>query len=60
MESVSPTQGQVFFEKTQQVLQQPGWTEKERIPKYRTVLGKLFWLLSHDEIRYFHNLYFGT
>lgn len=56
MKFIDPKLGQLLFEKIEEILQQPGLTEKERIPKYRTVLEELFRALTQDAGRYFSNL----
>lgn len=56
MNFIDPKLGELLFEKVEEILQQSGLSEKERIPKYRSILELLFKALTEDAGRYFAGL----
>ncbi len=56
MQYIDRTQAALLYENIDHVLRTEGLTEKERIPKYRTILESLFRELVSDEKRYLDNL----
>lgn len=57
MRTLHSDQSGLLFDKVQEVIQQAGLTEKERIPKYRSVLEELYKTLTSDDKRYFGTLH---
>lgn len=56
MQYIDQAQANFLYESIEAILQTEGLSEKERIPKYRTVLESLFKQLTSDEKRYLDNL----
>jgi DNA replication ATP-dependent helicase Dna2 len=57
MQYIDQAQATLLYESIENILQTGGLTEKERIPKYRTILESLFRQLTSDEKRYLDGLY---
>ena len=57
MLGLSSEQGRLLFDKISDTVQQPGLTEKERIPKYRSVLEELYKTLTATVKTHFGNLH---
>jgi len=56
MQYIDQAQANFLYENIETILRTEGLSEKERIPKYRTILESLFRQLTADEKRYLDNL----